>query len=147
MARADTTASRGFTRWSAGSAVCHDAPVSTTVLLVDDHLGFRREAQRLLLDAGFDVVAEARDGAEGVRAAIRTNPDVILLDIALPDGSGLDLVAPLRLAVPAARVVLISSRLRAEFGDRIEQSMADGFVDKVVFGTATHSELRDLIGR
>ena len=119
----------------------------TTVLLVDDHLGFRREAQRLLLDAGFDVVAEAGDGAEGVQAATRTAPDVILLDVALPDCSGLDLIAPLRLAAPSARVVLISSRLRAEFGDRIERSLADGFVDKVAFGTATHAELLDLLRR
>jgi DNA-binding NarL/FixJ family response regulator len=121
--------------------------MSTTVLLVDDHVGFRRETRRLLQDAGFDVVAEAGDGGEGLRAARRTRPDVILLDVALPDVSGLDLIAPLHAAAPAARVILISSRLRAEFGDRIKLSNADGFVDKVAFGTATHAELTDLLHR
>jgi len=119
--------------------------MSTTVLLVDDHVGFRREAQRMLQDAGFDVVAEAGSGADGLSAATRTHPNVILLDIALPDASGLDLIAPLRGAAPGARVVLISSRSRAEFGGRIARSGADGFVDKVAFGTATHAELMDLL--
>ena len=99
----------------------------------------------MLEDAGFDVVAEAGNGAEGLHAAGRTNPDVILLDVALPDASGLDLIASLRGAAPGARVVLISSRSRAEFGGRIAQSGADGFVDKVTFGTATHAELIDVL--
>lgn len=99
----------------------------------------------MLQDAGFDVVAEAGTGADGLHAASRTNPDVILLDVALPDGSGLDLIAQLRGAAPGARVVLISTRSRAEFGARIAQSGADAFVDKVAFGTATHAELMDVL--
>jgi DNA-binding NarL/FixJ family response regulator len=119
--------------------------VSTTVLLVDDHQGFRLEAGRLLRDAGFDVVGEAEDAADALRAATRLTPDLILLDIALPDGSGLDLVAPLRVAAPTARVVLISSRRRSEFGRRIEASAADGFVDKVDLGTASPAMLADML--
>jgi DNA-binding NarL/FixJ family response regulator len=128
-----------------GPRTCHDGFVSTTVLLVDDHPGFRREAGRLLRDAGFDVVGEAGDAADGLSAAARMTPDLILLDIALPDGSGLDLVAPLRIAAPGARVVLISSRRQSEYGRRIEASTADGFVDKVALGTATPAELAELL--
>lgn len=130
---------------SLAPSTCHDAGVSTTVLLVDDHPGFRREAGRLLQDAGFDVVGEAGDGADALRAAARMTPDLILLDIALPDASGLDLVAPLRVAAPGARVVLISSRRRSEFGRRIAASTADGFVDKVELGTASPATLAELL--
>ncbi|MEZ0239664.1 MAG: response regulator transcription factor [Chloroflexota bacterium] len=119
--------------------------MSTTVLLVDDHQGFRREAGRLLRDAGFDVVGEAEDAADALRAATRLTPDLILLDIALPDGSGLDLVAPLRVAVPGVRVVLISSRRQSEFGGRIAASTADGFVDKVELGIASPAALAGLL--
>jgi DNA-binding NarL/FixJ family response regulator len=124
---------------------CHDGFVTTTVLLVDDHPGFRREAGRLLRDAGFDVVGEAGDAADGLRAAARMTPDLILLDIALPDGSGLDLVTPLRVAAPGARVMLISSRRQSEYGRRIEASTADGFVDKVALGTASPAQLAELL--
>jgi DNA-binding NarL/FixJ family response regulator len=130
---------------SARFATCHDAAMGRRVLVVDDHAGFRREAQRALADAGFEVVAEAPDGAEGVRAAARQSPDLILLDIALPDASGIDLVAPIRAAAPDARIVLISSRRRSEFGDRIAESRADAFVDKVALGTASGSRLLELL--
>jgi DNA-binding NarL/FixJ family response regulator len=130
---------------SLGPTACHDAAMRTTVLLVDDHPGFRREAGRLLQDAGFDVVGEAEDAAGGLRAAARMTPDLILLDIALPDGSGLDLVAPLRVVAPGARVVLISSRRQSEFGRRIEASTADGFVDKVALGAASPATLAELL--
>jgi DNA-binding NarL/FixJ family response regulator len=116
--------------------------MSRRVLVVDDHAGFRLEAHRALEDAGFEVVGEAVDGLD---AAARQSPDLILLDVALPDANGIDLVGPIRTAAPGARVVLISSRRRSEFGDRIAASSADGFVDKVALGTATGSRLMELL--
>jgi DNA-binding NarL/FixJ family response regulator len=119
--------------------------MSRRVLVVDDHAGFRLEAHRALEDAGFEVVGEAVDGASGLDAAARQSPDLILLDVALPDANGIDLVGPIRTAAPGARVVLISSRRRSEFGDRIAASSADGFVDKVALGTATGPRLMELL--
>ena len=126
-------------------ATCHDAPVSTTVLLVDDHAGFRREARQLLEDGGFEVVGEAADAARGLEAAARTSPDLVLLDVTLPDGNGLELVPRFRAITPRSRVVLISSRGRSEYGDRIATSTADAFVDKVTLGLTTPAELPELL--
>jgi len=126
-------------------ATCHDASVSRTALLVDDHPGFRQEARQLLLAAGFDVVAEAAGAAEGLTVAARTNPDLILLDVGLPDGNGIELVPAFRGVAPRARVVLISSRRRAEYGDRIAASSADAFVDKVALGLSSPATAAELL--
>jgi len=60
----------------------------TTLLLVDDHAGFRARARALLEAEGFDVVGEAVDGRSGVETAARLHPDVALVDIGLPDIDG-----------------------------------------------------------
>jgi DNA-binding NarL/FixJ family response regulator len=96
------------------------------VVIVDDHPAFRRSARRLLELAGFDVVGEAADGASGVALAERLAPDFVLLDVALPDMSGFEVVEQLS----GPKVVLVSSRERADFGRRIEQSRAVGFIAK-----------------
>ena len=62
--------------------------MATTVLIVDDHTAFRSRARRMLEADGFEVVGEAGDGASGVAAARRLEPDVVLLDLQLPDTTG-----------------------------------------------------------
>ena len=64
----------------------------TTVLIVDDHAGFRRFARRLLEDSGYVVVGEAADGESACAAADRLRPDAVLLDLLLPDTSGIDIL-------------------------------------------------------
>jgi len=87
------------------------------VLIVDDHESFRRLAGRLLIAAGFAVVGEAADAASAVREAASLTPDVVLLDVMLPDRSGVDVARELRTAVVnPPRVVLTSSRSRSDFG-------------------------------
>src|ERR1700704_4551163 len=81
------------------------------VLIVDDHPEFRRATRRLLTDEGYVVVGEADGVATGHAAAGALPPDVVLLDIGLPDGSGLDLARRLAaLAGSPPRIVLTSSR-------------------------------------
>jgi CheY-like chemotaxis protein len=82
---------------------------------VDDHESFRRFAGRLLIAAGYDVIGEA-DGAEAaVEAARRLRPALVLLDILLPDGDGIE--AADRLSdLDGTRVLLTSSRARSDFG-------------------------------
>ena len=97
-------------------------------IVVDDHAAFRTSARRLLELSGFDVVGEAGDGASGLELARRVEPELVLLDIALPDMSGFD-VADALAGGPAA-VVLVSSRDRKDLGRRARVSGALGFIPK-----------------
>lgn len=104
--------------------------MARTVLIVDDHPGFRARARALLGDDGLEVVGEAQDGAGAVDAAARLRPDVVLLDVRLPDIDGFE-VARRMLALPAPpAVVLTSSQAREDFTALIAESGALGFVPK-----------------
>jgi DNA-binding NarL/FixJ family response regulator len=118
--------------------------VSRSVLLVDDHAGFRAEARATLEADTYDVIGEAASGAAAVGEAARLRPDIVLLDIGLPDGSGLDLVARIRSAAPGSRIVLISSRRADDYGARLSAARADGFLDKTEL---TPNALRDVLAR
>jgi len=100
------------------------------VLLVDDHVGFRATARKLLVASGFDVVGEAADGAKALEAVARLQPDVVLMDVQLPDANGFELAARLNSNGHRPDVVLISSRDAAEFGGLVERSAARGFIPK-----------------
>jgi DNA-binding NarL/FixJ family response regulator len=101
--------------------------VAVTVLIVDDHGAFRASAHTLLELDGFDVVGEAEDGARGLQLVGELAPDVVLLDIALPDMSGFDVAERLR---PGTKVILTSSRQSSDFGGRVRRSGALGFIPK-----------------
>jgi DNA-binding NarL/FixJ family response regulator len=98
-------------------------------LIVDDHKPFRETARELLESEGFDVVGEAADGAEAVRAARALRPDVVLLDVYLPDHDGFDVAARIT-AGGGPAVVLTSSRDGADFGTLVARSGARGFIPK-----------------
>jgi CheY-like chemotaxis protein len=67
-----------------------------TILIVDDHAGFRRAVRALLEAEGYRVVAESETGGEALEAACRTQPMVVLLDIGLPDIDGYEVARRLR---------------------------------------------------
>ena len=103
----------------------------TSVLIVDDHPSFRASARALLQAEGFEVVGEAADGAEALRAVEELHPDVVLLDVQLPDTDGFDVAARLtRRNASAPAVVLTSSRDGSDFGPLVKYSGARGFVPK-----------------
>jgi DNA-binding NarL/FixJ family response regulator len=102
----------------------------TSVLIVDDHPSFRASAKALLEAEGFDVIGEAADGKSAVAACCELNPDVVLLDVQLPDRTGFEVASELTRNGSPTSVVLVSSRDGADYGPLVEQSGASGFVPK-----------------
>ena len=108
-----------------------EAMPATTVLIVDDHPSFRASARAILEAGGFDVVGEAEDGQGAIAAARDLAPDVLLLDIQLPDMNGFDICRLLdgwNSAKPD--LILVSSRELEDYGDQVETSCARGFLLK-----------------
>ena len=118
-----------------------DGPVSVALLIVDDNARFRERARRRLEADGFAVVAEAADGASALEAAQLHRPEVVLLDIGLPDMSGLTVAERLTSQPGGPAVVLTSTHDAADFGDAIDRSGARGFVPKASFSTEAISAL------
>jgi DNA-binding NarL/FixJ family response regulator len=112
------------------------------VLIVDDHASFRRCARALLTSEGFEVVGEAADGTTALEAAKALDPELILLDIQLPDIDGFEVARRLLADDPARQIVLVSSRDRSSYGPLIEASGARGFVSK---GDLSRDSLERLI--
>jgi DNA-binding NarL/FixJ family response regulator len=104
--------------------------MAISVLIVDDHDGFRASARALLERHGLTVVGEAHDGDSALRFADELRPDVVLLDIQLPDRDGFAVAAELRELDDSPDVVLISSRPRTAFGRLVDESEARGFIAK-----------------
>lgn len=102
----------------------------TSLLIVDDHRPFRTAARALLQADGFEVVGEAADAAGALRAARRLEPQVVLVDVRLPDGDGFALAADLLSDRPAAAVVLTSSSDDPRYPQRAAGTGARGFVAK-----------------
>lgn len=90
--------------------------MSFRVLIVDDHESFRGLVSRVLLASGFSVVGEAFDAASALRETVALRPDVVLLDVMLPDRSGVEVARELVAGPSPPRVILISSRNRSDFG-------------------------------
>jgi DNA-binding NarL/FixJ family response regulator len=101
-----------------------------TVLIVDDHPSFRASARRMLEADGYEVIGEAADGTSALDAARELKPDVVLLDIRLPDVEGFRVAERLAVNGRAPAIVLTSSRDRSDFGSEIDASPANGFVPK-----------------
>ena len=101
------------------------------VLIVDDHASFRTNARAVLEAEGFAVVGEAEDGASALEAVRRLDPDLVLLDVQLPDTDGFAVAEELSAnggGGPA--VVLVSSRDGSDFGPLVSRSGAKGFIPK-----------------
>lgn len=104
--------------------------VPTTVLMVDDHRGFRSAARQLLEASGFAVIGESASGRSAVADNDRLHPDLVLLDIQLPDIDGFEVARLLAGAEHSPAVVLISSRDAVEYGELLSAAPARGFLSK-----------------
>jgi DNA-binding NarL/FixJ family response regulator len=105
-------------------------PSVKSVLIVDDNRRFRASARRLLEAEGFHVVGEARDGHDAIASAKRLQPDLVLLDVALPDLDGFEVAARLDALGVRSAVVLTSSRAAADYGSLVSETPARAFIHK-----------------
>ena len=106
------------------------APVADSILLIDDDPAFRRLARQTLNGSGLTVVGEAATAAEGSLAARNLKPEIMLVDVGLPDGDGITLAGELSALPWGPRVVLTSVDPDAASPEEVRQSGAIGFVPK-----------------
>ncbi len=122
------------------------------VVIVDDHAIFRAQARSVLEQSGFDVVGEAGDVRSGIESVHDHSPDIVLLDIQLPDGDGFAAARQMAQGDRSPAVVLISSRDRAVYAAALAETPAVGFIGKaelsgaaleaLITGTTAHGEHR-----
>ena len=103
------------------------------VLLVDDQVSYRRLVARLLRTGGFDVVGEAGTGQEALALVAASVPDLVLLDVLLPDFDGFEVARRLEAGSARPAVVLVSSRQREDFRDFSDLVLVRGFLGKAEF--------------
>ena len=104
--------------------------VKRTLLIVDDHAGFRSSAKALLEAGGYEVVGEAGDGESALAEARRLIPDVVLLDVVLPDIDGFAVCDELAVGGNGPVIVMTSSHDISAYRQRLERSPARGFIGK-----------------
>jgi DNA-binding NarL/FixJ family response regulator len=104
--------------------------MTQTVLIVDDHPSFLAAARFMLETEGFTVVGSATDGESAVAEALRLEPDVVLLDVSLPDIDGFEVAERLRAAGAPSAIVFTSSRDGRDFGSLVADSGGRGFIPK-----------------
>jgi DNA-binding NarL/FixJ family response regulator len=113
------------------------------VMIVDDHPMWRDAVGRDLTEAGFEVVATVGEGAQALRIAGSVRPDVVVLDLQLPDVSGVDVTRGLLAADPDVRVLILSAS--GEHRDVLDavKAGAAGYIVK----SASRAELIDAVRR
>ena len=104
--------------------------MGASFLIVDDHAGFRAHARRLLECEGYRVVGEAADCASALEAARELEPELVLVDVNLPDADGFELTSCLEALPHPPTVVLTSTRDGAELEEPVSDCGACGFVPK-----------------
>ena len=104
--------------------------MSIRLMLADDHRMLREGLSRSMSEHGFDVVGEARDGVEAVNMACSLSPDVILMDVTMPEMDGVEACRQVRAAVPGTRVVMLTMHADQEVLANAIRAGACGYLVK-----------------
>ena len=101
------------------------------VLLVDDFDGFRHSLRSFLRSQpGFEVVGEATDGNEAIEKAEQLRPDLVLMDLEMPNKDGFDATREIKYRLPETRVVVLSMHSSDVYRRAAREFHADDFIDK-----------------
>jgi DNA-binding NarL/FixJ family response regulator len=100
------------------------------ILIADDHAPMRTLLRDELEEAGFEVCAEAANGAEALEAALRERPDLCLLDVVMPAGNGLVAAREIRKALPATKIVMVTAVPGEDSVIAAARAGADGYLAK-----------------
>ena len=119
----------------------HDLPVGLAVLIVDDNAPFRAAAQAVLELGGFRIAGHAETGEAALTLARVTRPDVVLLDIGLPDMDGFDVCRELAAIAPGTVVVFCSVRDAESYADAVARAAAVGVLAKAELSAAVLSAI------
>ena len=120
----------------------HEVMPVIRVLVVDDHALVREGIRHVLSGNGFEVVGEAGGGDEAIALAERLVPDVVVLDISMPRGNGLEVAPVLRERVPGARVLMLSVYDREEYVLQSVRAGAHGYLLKDSAATELRQAIR-----
>ena len=104
--------------------------MSIRLMLADDHRMLREGLSRSMTEHGFDVVGEARDGVEAVNMACSLSPDVILMDVSMPEMDGVEACRQVRAAVPGTRIVMLTMHADQEVLANAIRAGACGYLVK-----------------
>jgi len=112
------------------NVIAESKPPVGTLVVVDDHAGFRQVVRQMLTAAGWQVIGEASTGAAVPDMVMRLAPDLVLLDVVLPDTDGFTVAERLAAAGCRSAVVLISGHDRSDFEGRVRAAPVRGFLAK-----------------
>lgn len=117
--------------------------MSIEVLVADDQLVIREGLRELFQDEGIEIVEEAMTGRDAIEKTLRLKPDVLMMDVMMPDTDGLDALEKIREESPQTRVLMMSAHDNLTYVARSVALGADGFVLK----NATAEETVDAVKR
>ena len=121
---------RSCAREQTGTVIATLQAPPGTLVVVDDHARFREAVSERLAAAGWRIVGEAATGAAAIDLVVRLTPDVVLLDVVLPDMDGFAVADRLAAAGSMSAVVLTSGHARDDFAGRIQAAPVRGFLPK-----------------
>ena len=104
--------------------------MSIRLMLADDHRMLREGLRRSMTDQGFDIVGEARDGDEAIRLAGELEPEVILMDVTMPEVDGVEATRQIKLEHPSIRIVMLTMHADQEVLAAAIRAGASGYLVK-----------------
>jgi len=120
----------GLTQQRTETATEDDGPQPIRLLLADDHKMLREGLRRSMIERGFAVVGEARDGGEAVDLAAALRPDVILMDVSMPDIDGVEATRQIKERFPAMRIVMLTMHADQDILAEAIRAGASGYLVK-----------------